>query len=109
MEKGCFLNILKKDKIKEYSDIHLNAWPEVLHEIRKSGIKKEVIFIYKNLAIIYLEGKDIDKSYSKLMETDVFKKWIEVNDEFVAEHPDFTGKNIAGLRKVFDLEEQLNR
>jgi len=108
-EKGCFVNILKKDKEKDYSDIHLNAWPEVLKEIKESGITKEVIYIYKNLAIIYMEAESIDKAYSKLMEKDIFKKWLKVNDQFVESHPDFEGENIANLKKVFDLEEQLKK
>lgn len=91
-EKGCFISILKIDKVEEYSEVHINAWPCLLKQIKEAGITEEVIFIYKNLALIYIEGENIDKAYKELVKTKIFKEWLANCKNMIKLSPDLKEK-----------------
>lgn len=114
MNKYCMVLELKENKVENYIEehkkIHLGIYKELLNVIKKSGVKKEVIFIHNNLAIIYFEANDLDKSYKFQEKFDIAQKWNK------AMQPLFTEKSIEKykvnkslliLEKVFDLEQQL--
>ncbi|GAI16077.1 unnamed protein product [marine sediment metagenome] len=64
-----------KSYINNHKEIHKSSYKELLEVIKKSGVKEEVIFIYKNLAIIYFEADDIDICYEFRGKFEVVKKW----------------------------------
>jgi len=87
--------------VDEYVDLHKNAWPEMLKEIKKAGVVQECLYNYKNLSIVFFECDDIDAVYARLGEKDIVKKW----DATVG--PWFAG-GFNYPEKIFDLNEQLS-
>lgn len=113
MNKYCIVGEIKPEYVDEYAkkheEIHKGTYKEILDVIKKSGVKNEVIFIHKNLAIIYFEAKDINKCYEFQKEFDVVKKWNKIMEPMFASSYDF-GKDpdkLSSLKKIFDLNEQI--
>jgi len=112
MKKYCVVSEIKPKSIKSYINhhkkIHKNSYKELLQVIKKSGVKEEVIFIYKNLAIIYFEADDIGRCYEFQKGFEVVKKWNKLMAPlFKSVHKFDNSKKIKTLEKIFDLNEQL--
>ena len=75
METRCEVMRLKVDKIKEYIDIHLNPWPELLEEIESSKIVEEYVFIVKNIVIVFIRTNDVENAIKNLQKKEICKKW----------------------------------
>jgi len=103
MKKYLLVVEVKPEHLQDYIDIHIGVWPEMLEAIRSAGYTNELIWIYKNQSIIYLECPDdaeYDELNAKLRETDVCKKWdITVGSWFEG--------GFTQCPKVFDLNQQL--
>lgn len=107
MEHILFIQKVKKDKREEYIKYHKNCFPEVLKEIKASGIEREMIWMSGDTIIIYAMADNFDKSMEKLKKTDVFKKWIDLMTPLLSEIQDYSEDGeIKKIEKVFDLEEQ---
>ena len=104
----CFINVLKKESINDYIDIHKKAWPEIMEAQKVVGVVESYIWIYKNLAIIVYKCDDINKVYSELGKMEVLKKWNKAVAPFIDSSPSlsFSG-SLATLEKIFDLNQQL--
>lgn len=103
-----FIQRLKKESIAEYIDYHKNAWTDLLKALRDSGIKEEIIWLYKDLTLIYISAENFDESISEVTKMEVFKKWGEIMQNLFAEAPDYSKDvKIERLEKIFDLNEQL--
>jgi L-rhamnose mutarotase len=112
MKKYCMVNEIKPERLQEYIDAHLNPWDELLHCLKDAGTKEETIFILDNKALVFVECEDMEIYLEKFGRSEVGKKWLEFVADFIAVSPfaDETGKavdNADGLRKVFDLNQQL--
>ena len=99
---------LKEEYVKQYCDIHRNAWPEIMESIKSEGANELLIWNYKNLSIVYYECEDIDKLYSRINKLEVTKKWNAKVHPWIAVSPilDGTGK-MEKCEKIFDLNQQL--
>ncbi len=103
MKKYLCVIEVKAQSAKEYVEIHLNPWREMLDAIKSVGYVNEVIYFYKNQSIIYLELPDElnhEDCNKKLRETDVCKKWDETVCPWFAAQP-------VMCEKIFDLNQQL--
>lgn len=101
MKKYCFIIELKEEYVDEYIILHKKAWPEMLEAIKNAGVKEEVIYIYQNLSIVFIECEDIDELYNKLDKEEVVKKWnLTVGPWFKSD--------FQFLEKIFDLNQQRN-
>ena len=104
MKKYLLVAEIKPEYLREYIDIHINVWPQMLEAIHNAGYINEVIWIYKNQSIIYLEcpdDRDNDELNALLRRTDVCKEWdITVNPWLAGE--------FTTCRKVFDLGQQIS-
>lgn len=103
MKKYLIVAEVKPEHLQEYIDIHINVWPEMLEAIKEAGYTNELIWIYKNQTIIYLECPD-NKSNDELNEIlrskDICKQWdITVGPWFES--------GFTQCPKVFDLNQQL--
>ena len=113
MNKYCIAGEIKPEYIDKYTknheEIHKGLYKEILDVIKKSGIKNEVIFMYKNLAIIYFEAEDLNKCYEFQEKFDVVKRWDRLMEPMFASSYDFGGEpdKLSSLKKIFDLNEQL--
>lgn len=104
MKKYMFVIDIKPEFEKEYIDIHLNPWKEMLEAIRHAGYVNEVMFYYKNQSIIYLEcpeDKTNEECNAKLRATDVCKKWDITVNKWFANEP-------IMCKKIFDLNQQID-
>jgi len=71
-------------------------------------VKEEVIFIYKNLVIIYFEADDLNKCYEFQKGFEVVKKWNKLMAPlFKSVYKFDNSKKLQTLEKIFDLNEQL--
>lgn len=73
---------LKKEKIKEYSDLHANAWPEILAKISDCNIRNYSIYIAeiekdKFYLFSYFEyvGDDFEGDMAKMAADPMTQKW----------------------------------
>ena len=112
MKKYCVISEIKPEclssYIKNHKEIHKGPYKELLEVIKKSGVKEEVIFIYKNLAIIYFEADDIDRCYEFQRKFEVVKKWNKLMAPlFISVYEFSSSEKLPTLEKIFDLNEQL--
>jgi len=89
---------IKPEHAEEYIALHRNPWPEMLQAELDAGIRKEVIFFYDNLSIIYSECEDYEACDARLRATEVCKRW----DETVKPWMEWSFRP----PKVFDLTQQ---
>ena len=112
MKRYCLVNVIKQEFLDEYIEAHLNPWDELLECLKEAGTNEELIYMYENLAIIFLECEDIDVYMEKFARSEIGKKWLVKMIPLLedTEFTDDTGKagdTPEGLRKVFDLKQQL--
>ena len=112
MKKYCMVNEIKPERLNEYINAHLNPWKELLTCLREAGTKEECIFILDNKALVFIECEDMEIYLEKFGRSEVGKKWLEFVADFIEVSPfaDQSGKAVEradGLRKVFDLNQQL--
>lgn len=101
MNRYCFVIELKKDCIDRYVDIHRNVWPEMLKAIKNAGAQEEILYIHKNLSIIFFICEDLDELYRKLGNEDIVKKWDATVGPWI--------ESVSPcLEKIFDLNQQLD-
>ena len=75
MEIVCEILRLKEDKVKEYTEMHLNPGPELIIETKKAGFVEQYAFIDGNVVVVISKAENIQDAAKKLSSTDVFKKW----------------------------------
>jgi len=103
MKKYMIVIEIKPEFEKEYIELHLNPWNEMLSAIQISGFKNEAIFYYKNQSIIYIECDDdtnLEECNSILRATEVCKKWDLLVCDWFANPP-------VTCDKIFDLNQQI--
>lgn len=106
MKKYCMVFKIKRKFIKDYIEIHKNAWPEQVNAIRDSGAEKCVMYMHDNISILYCECADVNKWLENLLNNETYKKWLKVVATWMEKSK--TGDNSLNiLEKIFDLEQQL--
>lgn len=107
-KRYCLVIELKENHVDEYKNIHINAWPELLKAEKAAGMKEELIWIYKNLSILYIECEDIDRVFKICADNDVEKKWNITVCPWFDKTPVLDGtEKVKTLEKIFDLNQQL--
>ncbi len=112
MKKYCMVNVIKQEYLVAYIEAHLNPWEELLTCLKEAGTHEEWIYMYKNLAILFIECEDMDMYVEKFAKSETGKKWLKKMSEYLefTEFADDSGQaknSPVSLRKVFDLNEQL--
>jgi L-rhamnose mutarotase len=108
MEHIMYIQKVKEGKKEEYINAHKNCWQDLLIAMHKSGIKREIIWMHKNLILIYVMAENFKESMEIFSKTAIFKKWLNKMETLLDEVQDYTaGENIKCLEKIFDLEKQL--
>ena len=107
-KRYCLVIELKENYVEEYKNIHINAWSELLKAEKAAGMKEELIWVYKNLSILYIECEDIDKVFKACGNDEVEKKWNITVCPWFKEKPILDGtEKVETLEKIFDLNQQL--
>ncbi len=115
MKKYCFINVLKPEYKENYMNIHKTAPMEILQALKDNGAEEEVIYIYRDIAIVYVKTDDYEVFMKGFGETECGKKWYQTVVPWLSEEEeqclDADGNfnsDMDVLEKVFDLEQQLN-
>jgi L-rhamnose mutarotase len=104
MKKYLCVIKIKPEYRQQYIDAHVNISKAFLAECRKAGYTNEVIYMFENLAIVYLECPD-DKSHEErnkeLRSTEICKQWDITTGPWL---------DSGGImcEKIFDLNQQLD-
>lgn len=108
MNKYCMIIKVKPEFMKDYVELHKNAWPELLKAIDQSGAKELIIFKWGNFSIVFFECFDLDDFYRVYGKTEVAKKWNALSVPWFDESPNLDGtEDVKDLEKIFDFREQL--
>lgn len=79
---------LKKDKIKEYKELHANAWPGVLEQLTESNIQNYSIYLQeiegKHYLFSYFEytGNNYEQDMKKMAADSVTQEWWKYTDSY---------------------------
>ena len=107
-KRYCMVIEIKEEYVDDYVNIHKNAWKELLKTEKSCGIKEELIWIYKNLSIIYIECDDINQVFKAIGSDEIEKKWDITVSPWFKEPQSLDGsEEIKTLEKIFDLNQQL--
>jgi L-rhamnose mutarotase len=91
--------------LDEYVAMHLNAWPDVLKEHSKAGIRNYSIFQDGNRFFYRFESRDAKKSFEYLANSEACRKWDAITSKMVEGSFDFNEEEpIKFLREVFYLK-----
>jgi L-rhamnose mutarotase len=108
-KRYCIAIEIKEEYAKSYADVHRKIKPEILEAYKEAGAEEILIWMYKNIAIVYYECEDIDMLYEKVAKYEIANKWAEKLIPWFAEAPDFAGSGkVQTCEKVTDLNQQLN-
>ena len=73
---------LKPEMEKKYRELHANAWPKVLEQIKQSNIRNYSIFLRDGYLFAYMEyiGDDFEKDMKKMAEAPITQLWWKETD-----------------------------
>ena len=68
---------LKKSKVKEYEELHANAWPQVLKTIHDCNLRNYSIFLEGETVFAYFEyvGEDYEADMEKMAQDETTQRW----------------------------------
>jgi L-rhamnose mutarotase len=112
MKRYCLVLEIKEECVKDYVEVHKNVhkthWRTQLDALKEAGAHNCMVYMHKNLAIIFYECEDIDESFSKLGAIEDNIKWQENQARWIADTPGSEGsQGIQTVEKIFDLNQQL--
>lgn len=113
MKKYCIVKEIKTENLSDYEEFHKNChnteWKTQLNALKNAGAESFTIYIYENLSIMFFEHEDITIFFDKLSKIDENIMWQEKVALWFTENPQFDrGKSVEPLRKIFDLNQQLD-
>jgi L-rhamnose mutarotase len=84
MQRMGMLIRIRPEKIDEYKELHANAWPEVLRQIKNSNIRNYSIFLREpeNLLFGYWEyhGSNFAADTARMAEDPKTREWWALTD-----------------------------
>jgi L-rhamnose mutarotase len=105
--RRAFTMRLKPGSFDEYKKYHDNIWPELVREIKASGIAQITTFENNLQLFLYSEIYDI-KAWDKLWSSKIHDEWAKCMEPLMQFRPD--GKVDAGpLREIFHLETAVGK
>ena len=102
MEVGLHTRI-KPGAEERYEQYHREVWPEVLAEIRRSGITKYVIFRAGLDLFHYIECEDYDRAIAEIAKDPTSMRWEAEIGTMMAVTHDFSGAGSDRMKKIFEL------
>jgi len=73
-----FVQKIKSDKIEEHIKSHEKVWPELLKEIKKSGIEREMIWIFGDYIFLYMMSNDFKKAVIIYQKQKYFRNGLNI-------------------------------
>lgn len=73
---------LRPDQEAEYRRLHAAVWPDVLEQLRRSGIRNYTIFLRDGLLFSYFEyvGNDFAYDMAAMAADPVTQRWWDLTD-----------------------------
>ena len=102
MDRVAFVLNVKPEKLDEYVAAHADVWPEMLEAMRDAGVRNYTIFLRGTEAFGYCEADDIDAAWSRLLDTDVNRRWQAAMAEYLEQPVD--GDGAGPLREIFRMD-----
>ena len=71
---------IKKERLKEYTELHANTWPDVLKKIEECNIRNYSIYHYGDLLFAYMEyhGDDFEADMAKMAADATTQEWWDI-------------------------------
>ena len=109
MKVKCEIMRLKNDKINDYEDMHLNPWPELIHELAKAGFHELYTFIDGNVVIVIMKSDSVENSYRRLEKTETFNKWTTIVRSMLTKNNKvvLSSDDVINAKCIFNLTELL--
>jgi len=102
MIRSAFTLKVKLGKLAEYRKYHDEIWPELVAEIKRSGIKSMTSFERDSTVFYFSETESAD-SWERLWNSEVHQRWAKLMGPLIEMRPD--GKvDSASLMEIFHLE-----
>jgi L-rhamnose mutarotase len=102
MIRRAFLMRLKPGGLAEYKKNHDQIWPELVAEIKASGIKSMTIFEDDPVLILYSEIEN-EEAWDKLWSSKIHDRWSELMNPLMEFRPDGLVES-KPVREIFHLE-----
>jgi len=93
---------LKKDRIKDYVEVHKKEkiWSSIVEGMIKAGFKKMIIFQFGQDLILFEEAEDLKQAYKFYGNDPDSTKWDKMISEWMEVYPKFNE-----LKGDIDFEE----
>ena len=105
MNRVGFQFSIRKDKIKEYKEIHQHVWPEMLKALREAGWHNYTLFMREDGIVFgYFETKEsLSAAQSKMAKKEINTRWQDFMAPFTPKdgRPD---ENFIELQEYFHLD-----
>ena len=104
MKRDAFILKLKPGNVAEYKRRHDEIWPELVEEIRKSGVQDFSIFLDEESLTLFAYQKIKEGTISDEKPiSDVSRRWRDYMADILEVNPDNSAK-CRFLREVFHLD-----
>lgn len=96
---------IKEERVKEYVEMHLSAWSEILEEHRKAGIRNYSIFQNGKQFFYCFECDDLDEAFAYLAHSEPCQRWNAITSTMVEGSFDLAAPEpITPMREIFYLK-----
>ena len=96
---------IKEECLEDYVKMHIDPWPEILEEHRKSGIKNYSIFQNGVQFFYCFECDDVNLAFEYIGKSEVCKRWNAITSKMVEDSFDFDEEEpIKPLTEIFYLK-----
>jgi L-rhamnose mutarotase len=102
VKRQAFMLQLKPGSLKDYKYHHDHIWPDLVEEIRKSGIAKITIFERDPTMFLYSEIYD-ENAWDKLWHSETHDRWGAVMEPLMEFGDDGIVKSWP-MNEVFNLD-----
>ncbi len=112
IERFASITGVKKDKLAYYKQLHANAWPAVLKQIRASNIQNYSIYLKEIEGNYYLfsyfeyTGDNFEADMNKMAQNKETQQWWKETDPCQIPLPDAAAKGAiwADMEEVFHTD-----
>ncbi len=96
---------IKPECLDDYVKLHKNPWPEMIGELRASGLHIMDIFQFGNRFFYYAQSEDMDAAFEYQSKSEVCKRWNAITSAMVEGSFDFSEEEpVAYLDRSFTLD-----
>jgi len=105
MQRICFVLQVKPERIKEYTERHRSAWPEMKKALQETGWSNYSLFLRPDgLLVGYLETENFEEARAGMAKREVNERWQrEMSEFFVQDDGLKPDQAMTPLEEVFHV------